>query len=180
MSFRRPAHSPRGAPEVGVLVLLLFAFGAGPLSAQQPAGISTYRAPAIALVQPAGVGTVAQDRPAVVFRFLPGEAGDPLDVRSFAVAVDGADRTPLFQLSATEAWGPLAATGAEGERSDITLGAHQLSARICSTRGVCASVVTTVTVVPAPGTSAGAATVASRKARLFDALLTVARKLLDN
>lgn len=147
-------------------------------SAQPPAAITAYRAPVIALVQPAGGGTVAQDRPAVVFRFLPGEPIDPLDVRSFAVAVDGADRTPLFQVSATEAWGPLAATGADGERSPLGLGAHQLSARICSTRGVCASVDATVTVVPAVGGNAAGEATASRKARLLDAVLSVARKLL--
>lgn len=178
MSIRRRARPPGGAPAIAALTCLALAFGATAIAAQPPAAITAYRAPVIALVQPGGGGTVAQDRPTVVFRFLPGEAGDPLDVRSFAVAVDGADRTPLFQLSATEAWGPLAATAAEGDRSDIALGAHQLAARICSARGVCASVATTVTVVPAPGTSAGAATGASRRARLFEALLAATRRLV--
>lgn len=144
----------------------------------QTVAIAAYRAPVIALVQPAGGGTVAQDRPAVVFRFLPGEPTDPLDVRSFVVAVDGADRTSLFQVSATEAWGPLSATSAEGDRGEIALGAHQLSARICSTRGVCASVAAMVTVVPALGTTAIQESTPSRKARLLDAVLSVARKLI--
>lgn len=166
------------ATRVGALVLVALAARAGPLAAQQPTAIATYRAPAIALVQPSGGGTVAQDRPAVVFRFLPGEPTDPLDVRSFTVAVDGADRTPLFQVSATEAWGPLAVPASESERAAIALGAHQLTARICSTRGVCASVAAMVTVVPRPGTAAIDERAPSGKARLFDAVLSVARKLL--
>jgi hypothetical protein len=63
-----------------------------PSSSPAPA----YRPPALALVQPAAGGSVPQDRPVVVFRFAAGEPNDLIDVRSFAVAVDGHDRTQLF------------------------------------------------------------------------------------
>ena len=49
--------------------------------------------PAIALVRPSGSGTVPLDPPAVAFCFARGEPGDPLDARSFSIAVGGRDRT---------------------------------------------------------------------------------------
>ena len=132
---------------------------ASPLSAQAPpappvaptAMVASYRPPVIALVQPAmppeGSGAVPLDRPAVVFRFAAGEADDPLDVRSLVVAVDGADRTALFQTTAAQAWGALA-SDAQLARGELQAGPHRVVARICSTRGVCASAEAQVLVVP--------------------------------
>ena len=99
-------------------------------SSQEPA--ARYRSPSISLVQP-GVGSNASvplDRPVVVFRFVQGEPTDPVDARTFAVAVDSQDRTSLFQVTSGEAWGPLA-----DHTQPLVLGPHQVSARICSTRG---------------------------------------------
>ena len=138
-----------------------------------PAAIAAYRAPVIALVQPAGGGTVPQDKPVVVFRFAQGEATDPLDARSFAVSVDGEDRTALFQVAAAEAWGPLA----DGAHA-LAAGAHQVTARICSARGACAAVSATVTIVPPQQAGASTAASGSRRERLIDLVLQAARRLL--
>jgi hypothetical protein len=151
-------------------------------SAQQPApatqaSVPAYRAPVIALVQPALGGTIPQDKPVVIFRFAPGELTDPLDARSFSVGIDGEDKTALFQVTFGEAWGPLSGGG----EKPIGLGAHQVSARICSTRGACADATTTVTVVPCKtGASSAAPSAASRnrRERLLDLVLQAARKLL--
>jgi hypothetical protein len=107
--------------------------------------LPAYRLPALALVQPAAGGNVPSDKPVVVFRFAPGEPNDPIDVRSFAVGVDGHDRTHLFQVNGGEAWGPLAPPDAE---SALEPGSHEIAARICSSRGACADVSATVLVVP--------------------------------
>jgi hypothetical protein len=159
------------------------------LGAQQPAppppspaqtSIAAYRAPEIALVQPTGGATVPQDKPIVVFRFAQGEPTDPLDARSFAVAVDGEDRTALFQVAAGEAWGPLAARGGE---NPIALGAHQITARICSARGTCTVASAMVTVVPeqaaAPPGDGARAGARNKRNRLIEALLAATRRLLQ-
>jgi hypothetical protein len=139
-----------------------------------PPQVPAYRAPLLAMVQPAEGGVVPQDRPVVVFRFTAGEAGDPIDARSFAVTVAGEDRTVLFQLSATEAWGPLVAPGLTIER-----GTHELEARICSARGACSLTRATVTVGPSgPGSTAAGAKQSQRRTQLVDALLSALRTLL--
>jgi hypothetical protein len=143
--------------------------------AQQPAVLAPYRAPAIALVQPPGGGTVPQDKPVVVFRFAQGEPDDPIDVASFGITVDGQGRTTLFQLSAGEAWGPLAS----GDRGiSIAPGAHQIAARICSLRGACGEMSAVVTVT-APATTTAEKARADRKRTLLDLVLAAARKLLS-
>ncbi|HEY2854902.1 MAG TPA: hypothetical protein VGJ18_18740 [Gemmatimonadaceae bacterium] len=43
-----------------------------------------------------------------MFRFATGDSSDPIDTHSFAVAVDGKDRTALFQEAGDVAFGPLA------------------------------------------------------------------------
>jgi hypothetical protein len=166
-------RSHEGGCRVGVggaLCAMLIAGAPSRGSAQQAA----YRPPALALVQPAAGGSVPADRPVVVFRIAPGEPNDAVDVRSFAVAVDGTDRTGLFQVSAGEAWGPLSALDGA---SPLTAGAHQLVARICSSRGVCSEFSATVAVVPSP--MADSETPSSgRRRKLFDALLDAVRKIL--
>jgi hypothetical protein len=144
--------------------------------------ILAYRTPALALAQPPGGGTVPADRPSVVFRFALGEPDDPLDTRSFLVAVDGHDRTALFQLSGSQAWGPLVPPSENG--GVLTPGAHQLTARICSSRGACATVSATVTAVTDQTLSAATAaapnaTPTSRKTQLLNLLLSGAKRLID-
>jgi hypothetical protein len=164
-------------------------------TAQQPVpGPSTvpYRAPGIALVQPASEATLPQDKPVVVFRFAQGEPNDPIDLASFAVAVDGHDRTRLFQVTAAEAWGPLSASVDRPNDASLAPGVHQLTARICSARGACAF--TTASIAIVPGTSASQSTsqpaaagvsadssekpAPSRRRRIIDALVAAAKKLL--
>ena len=188
-------------PTSAALGAACLALAATPLSAQQPVStppgppvastpiVAPYRAPVIALVQPAmppeGSGAVPLDRPAVVFRFAAGEADDPLDVRSLVVAVDGTDRTALFQTTPAQAWGALA-SDVQLARGELQAGPHRLVARICSTRGVCASAEAQVLVVPGvthgSGINSGATvdgdTRPSLTRRAFDAALAAARKLL--
>jgi hypothetical protein len=147
-----------------------------PPSTPPPVALTPYRPPALALVQPAAGGSVPQDRPVVVFRFAPGEPNDPTDPESFAVTVDGEDRVSLFQISSNEAWGPLAASR-DGGGPSISVGAHQVVARLCSERGVCAEVVTTVTVAPAA--TASDKPVEERRKAVIRVLLDAARKLLN-
>jgi hypothetical protein len=122
---------------------------------------------------------VPQDRPVVVFRFAAGEADDPLDVRSLVVAVDGIDRTALFQTTAAQAWGPLA-DGESIARGQLAAGQHRVVARICSTRGACSTVEAQVLVVPGPANAAAAekAGPESTKRRLLGAMLSATRRLL--
>ena len=154
--------------------------------------LGAYRLPTIMLVQPAGAAAVQRDRPVVVFRFAPGEPNDPIDLASFAVTVDGRDRTRFFQVTGAEAWGSLAAGAVGHTDSSLVLGTHQISARICSARGACGVIVNSLTVVPsqiepqsplpaAEGASAGssASSASSRRRRVIDALLSALRKLLS-
>jgi len=119
--------------------------------------------------------------PVVVFRFAAGEADDPLDVRSFIVAVDGADRTALFQTTAAQAWGPLADDAALA-KGELAAGLHRVVARICSTRGACATADEQVLVIPgmaAPPSNASTAHVKrSLVRRALGALGEATRKIL--
>ena len=140
-----------------------------------PVQLAPYRPPAIALVQPAAGGSVPRDRPVVLFRFAPGEPNDPVDVASFAVSVDGGDRTAVFQISSSEAWGPLS----PGGDAEISAGGHQVVARICSVRGACAEVKTTIEVA-APAVASPDEPAPTRKRRaLLELLVEAARKLLN-
>lgn len=142
--------------------------------------IAAYRTPVIALVQPPNGGTVSQDRAALVFRFAQGEPDDPLDVTSFAVSVDGEDRTKEFQLAASaaghQAWGRL---GANDVSRRPSVGTHQVTARICSSRGACAVAQGSVVVLPALVTTEQAAKPMSTKRKALGALLDVGKKLLQ-
>lgn len=165
---------------VGIAVVLVatHVVHAVPLVSQQPPELTPYRAPVIALVQPASGGTIPQDRPVVVFRFAPGEPGDPLDAASFRVAVDAVDETARFQVAATEAWGAIGPAAADPRA--IAPGPHQIAARICSTRGACASLDATVTVLP-PRTAADSSGIKKpgRRERVLDALLAAVKRLLQ-
>ena len=157
-----------------------------PLAAQQPQ-LAPYKPPVIALVQPSSGGSVPQDRPVVVFRLTQGEPADPIDLRSLTVIVDRDDRTRLFQLAVltpaagaavsttAEAWGPLAPTGGD----TVAIGPHQVRARICSSRGACAEVSTTVLIAPTPTPTApaNAGEPQTLKRRVLDALLGATKKI---
>lgn len=170
----------RGAA-FAVVAFTLGTVCAYPLQAQQPSppgappgsapvttpAIAAYRVPLIALVQPLPGGTVAQDRPALVFRFAQGEPDDPIDVASFAVAVDGEDRTKGFQVTGAQAWGPLGAAP--------PVGLHEVTARVCSSRGACATAQGSVAVLPVP---TAAATTTSTKKKVLGAVLDFGKRLL--
>jgi hypothetical protein len=151
-----------------------------------------YRLPTIVLVQPAGAATLQRDRPTIVFRFAAGEPNDPIDLASFAVTVDGRDRTRFFQVTGVEAWGSLASDASGQSDSSLALGTHQISARICSARGACGVIVSSLTVVPsqvasqpplptaegAAADSAGSSASSGRR-RVIDAIIAALRKLLS-
>jgi hypothetical protein len=188
----------------GVMLCAMLAGAPSQGSAQQPVPVPTpsspsstpggvavppYRLPTVVLVQPS-TAALPQDRPIVVFRFAQGEPNDPIDLASFAVTVDGHDRTRSFQVTAAEAWGSLAGDAGTGDPS-LSLGVHQLSARICSARGACGVLVTSLTIAPsqvqsqnptpaAEGTAADSSTSASsRRRRVIDAIVAALRKLLS-
>lgn len=169
---------------IAPLALTALAALASPLGAQVvsppaiPLPAEPYRAPTIVLVQPSGASALPQDKPVVVFRLGTGEPGDPLDLTSFRVAVDGSDRTALFQVTASEAWGPLATPADPGEASELTPGTHQLTARICSIRGACSAVASAVTVLPAIEAEAPMRPSSTRRKQLIELLIEAARKLL--
>lgn len=162
-----------------------------PSSAGSDPALARYRLPTIVLVQPAGAATVQRDRPVIVFRFAAGEPNDPIDLASFAVTVDGRDRTQFFQVTGVEAWGSLASDAGGQRDSSLALGTHQVSARICSARGACGVIVSSLTIVPsqlesqsphsaAEGAAAdsSANSASSRRRRVIEAVLAALQKLL--
>lgn len=163
-----------------IAAVLMIAKGRGAFGQEPPrppidSSLLTYHAPRIALVQPAEGGVLPQDRPVLVIRFAAGEAGDPVDARSFAVSVDSKDQTSLFQVSATEEWGPIASSP-----SELSLGSHEIAARICSARGACSITLATVTVsrsMVAAAQTSSAKSISKRK-RVMDALLGALRTLI--
>ncbi|HET7585094.1 MAG TPA: hypothetical protein VFK13_09305 [Gemmatimonadaceae bacterium] len=159
-----------------------------PVAPPVPTGVeqtpSGYRVPLIELVQPQAGSTIPQDKPVVVFRLEQGEPGDPLDLATFRVTVDGEDRTALFKVSAVQAWGPLGAmsgvaSGTASSTPPIAPGVHQVVARICSTRGVCGTAVGEVTVVsPVTPPTPSAAAKCSVWVRVVGAVLEVLRGVI--
>ena len=105
--------------------------------------LNAYRPPSITLVQPAAGGAIPQDRPVVLLRFTAGESGDPIDAASFAVTLDGEDRTRGFHISAADAWGSLVSPAYEPA---LRIGSHSLEARICTVRGACTTTATAIIV----------------------------------
>ena len=139
--------------------------------------MAPYRLPAIALVQPQDEGAVYQDRPVIVLRFAAGEPTDPIDATSLTVNVDGIDRSKLFQASGSDAWGPLAPNAAADP--PFPLGAHRITARICSQRGACTMTQATVFAIANAASATGAPTTArSIHQRILDAALNAARKII--
>ena len=164
--FRRPHRT---------LVALALVVASASAAPAQQAALPPYHPPVLALAQPpAGTG-LPQDRPVVVLRFAQGEPNDPIDVGSFAIAVDGRDRTRQFQVTASEAWGTLAAPD---DDSEIEAGAHQLAARICSARGACTALSATVSIVPPTVGGAPDEPSDSRRRKLLTTLLDALRKIL--
>lgn len=186
MRHRRFTHYFRRTTPAARAFAAIVACGLPPLLHAQTATVPTlgaptiapYRLPAIALVQPQDGGAVYQDRPVVILRFTQGEATDPLDASSFSIEVDGSNQTKLFQTSSSEAWGPLARV-ASGD-PPLAAGVHHISARICSSRGVCAMAQATVSVIRAATFVAAGAPAAGRTLhqRLLDAALNAARRIL--
>lgn len=169
-----PAPAPQPTPASPVPIVSAPTVGTPVVvePTQPPVAFPSYRAPALALVQPPPGATVPADRPVVVFRFAQGEPADPIDVASFGVTVDGDDRTPLFQVGAGEAWGPLVPPGA-GPND----GARRVAARICSQRGACATAQAVVTLA-APAISRSATGSPSRVRRIGGLLIDATRRLL--
>jgi len=147
-----------------------------PVMPQAPQPIVGYRAPGIALVEPAAGAALPPDKAILIFRFVQGEASDPLDASSFAVSVNGAARSASFQVGASEAWGPLS------DAREAAPGAYQVAARICSTRGACATTTATVTVASSEamaGTSSPNEST-SRRQRLIDLILAGLKRLVGS
>lgn len=158
----QPAPAPVPMPPVTVVAPL------------QPQPIMGYRAPAIALVQPPPGQSLPQDKAVIIFRFAASEPSDQLDASSFGVWVNGANRSALFQVAGTEAWGPLS----DPKSGPLAPGVYQVTARICSTRGTCGTTAATVTVTASDVGTTKADDAASRKQRLIDLLLTGLRRLV--
>lgn len=163
-----------------LLAAALASASALPLGGQNPPSsappVAGSPAPVIALVEPPPGGSVPSDKPVVLFRFAPGDSSDAIDARSFAIAVDGEDRTALFQVTATEAWGALAPPGDDGTLA-LAPGVRRVAARICSVRGVCAERAEHVMVV-ASDVAVGAAPI-DRKRSFLELVLLALRKLIE-
>jgi hypothetical protein len=169
------------------LLALVLALRASSVAAGQeppggpPDGVMPYRAPTIALVQPENGTPVPDDKPVILFRFAPGEPGDPLDVSSSRVWVDGVDRSARFTVTATEAWGPIRRVASGSRRAAPRVGssgAHRVVARVCSSRGACAEARATVTVVQSVVVAREQRARRTGWGRVLDALLWVIRKLV--
>lgn len=171
----------RRRPLAAVVTLSAIASISREAGAQQPAtpppaAATEYGKPTLALVQPAPGASVPIDRPILVFRFGPGVPTDLIDARSFSVSVDGQDRSALFQVATTEAWGSMASPPLDSQ-TPLGVGSHQVAARICSVRGLCTEVVALVNAT-APAAIAAPAATSDRKRSVIDLILTAARKIL--
>jgi hypothetical protein len=131
----------------------------------------SYGPPRLMLAYPAPGVSVPSDRPTVVFRYASDEGSDPLDLRTFVVWVDGADRTSHFRVTADAAWGPITSGDGQGVH------AHNVRARICTVRGACADLSAIVTVVASVATR-NDAVIRERRAKIIDVVLEAARRLL--
>jgi hypothetical protein len=142
----------------------------------QPAPLPTYHAPTILVAAPTDGTPLPEDKPVAVLRFLSSEPTDPIDALSLSVAVDGNDKTSLFQATPGEAWGPLAAPN-----EALTAGQHELVARICTSHGECGTAKATVTIVANNSGLQEAALKAAeskqKKTKILDAVLQAARVL---
>jgi hypothetical protein len=157
-------------------VAAMLALSAMPVAAKaQTAAPPAYSAPTLIVAAPADGTPLPEDKPVVVLRFMSVEAADPINALSFSVAVDGKDKTSLFQASQGEAWGPLV-----GPDETLSAGQHELAARICTSHGACATAKATVMLVA--NTSGVQGTVAKiegkqKKSKFFDAVVQAIRVL---
>lgn len=163
------------------LLAATFAARSAHTQSQPPGQAIPYRPPTIALVQPGPGSSMPRDRPVVVFRFAPGEPGDPIDARTFAVVAKGIDQRAHFQITAGEAWGAL--VDPESADSLLAPGTHEVSAMVCSIRGACGTTTATVLVGAAlPGSTAATSHRAdaqpSSRAQFIARLLDAVRRLL--
>lgn len=142
----------------------------------QPVPLPTYHAPAIIVAAPVDGATLPEDKPVAVLRFMSVEPTDPIDALSFSVAVDGKDKTALFQATPGEAWGPLA-----GADETLAAGQHELTARICTSHGECGTAKATITVAASASglevTAAKAAETKKKKTKILDAVVQAVRVL---
>ena len=165
-------RASRLAPYVLLMLALWAAAHEAKAQASPPPG---YRAPTLIVAAPADGAPLPEDKPVAVLRFMSAEASDPIDALSFSVAVDGKDKTALFQATSGEAWGPLA-----GADESIAPGQHDLAARVCTAHGACTTVKAAVMVVaeasglPVAGAKAEAK---QKKSRFFDAVVQAIRVL---
>jgi hypothetical protein len=127
-------------------------------------------APRLTIVYPLPGVSIPSENPAVVLRYSSGDVSDPLDLRSLVILVDGRDRTGHFRVTADAAWGRIV-DGATG------INAHEVEARVCTVRGVCARLSAIVTVV-APVVAKPAAVDKERRGKVIDVFLEAARRLL--
>jgi hypothetical protein len=144
---------------------------------QPQSALPEYRAPTIIVAAPATGSTLPDDKPVAVFRFMTNEPMDPIDALTFSVTVDGKDRTSLFQLAQSEAWGRLA-----DPKEAISAGPHDVVARICTAHGECGSTKSSITIVSSnsllPATSKAADKAKQTKTKILDAVLQAARVLI--
>jgi hypothetical protein len=136
----------------------------------QQAVSATYTPPRLVLAYPAPGVSIPGDNATVLFEYASIDV-DPLDLRSFRVTVDGSDRTSHFRVTASAAWGTVAGADATGIR------AHDVRARICSIRGVCATADAIVTVAGSP-MPAKPSTSMERRGKIIDVVLEMMRRLL--
>ena len=183
-----PALGRRSAVELVLGFLLLSAC----VRAQQPMPASpaaaSSHAPVLTLVEPLSGGTLPRDRPVAVFRFAAGDAADSINAQTFAISVDGIDRSALFHATREIAVGLLVADSA-ADSAALAPGIHQLHARVCSLRGVCSDLDASVTVIPAeppaqsdsaakPDSTAEGGSPVSLIRMLLELVLALARKLI--
>jgi hypothetical protein len=139
-----------------------------------PTQLQSYHPPVLALVQPANGAGIPLDRAVVVFRFASGDSTDPVDALSLVVTVDGKDRSALFQSARDMAWGPLAPAE---ELSSLSIGSHNVIARVCSIRGICGDASVPVIVTASPVVAETPAK--NRKRTLMEMLIAAVKKLLE-
>jgi hypothetical protein len=144
---------------------------------QPQTALPEYRAPTIIVAAPAMGSTLPDDKPVAVFRFMTNEPLDPIDALTFSVSVDGKDRTSLFQLAQSEAWGRLAE-----QTETLTAGPHDVVARICTAHGECGSTKASITIVNSSSLLSATTKVADKakqlKTKILDAVLQAARVLI--
>ncbi|MDB4906768.1 MAG: hypothetical protein JWO05_1552 [Gemmatimonadetes bacterium] len=158
------------AARLALITLALSACAATPMPSTL--GVPAVPQPTIRMLSPVEGAAVPADRPMVVFRLgmttdaHANEAPlDSADATSFRAWVDGVDRTRAFRFSGEDAWGPLfdpvlTSTSTSASTSMSVVGAHAVSARLCSSRGICTTTHAVVLVLlpatlPAPATSPG-------------------------